>query len=457
MLDYNFHEVLLRIKDYPSEYRDICQSHWTSRKSEAKEYSINEMWQLIESICGSFSSEYVPIINSIKSDVIMSVYTTVLYSLTPTIQINDLVNAFIDSDPSNAEENKANTKRRLDTICKDLESNVTQLYFSTHNNNFNGMHYFLPFWDSTKELKVFNSLDFYTYIKAYKHWPNYPQNQYGMTFNEWYKEMFSIFTFIGTSATSPTEREHSSYVFEQLFHPGKFMRNVMDNIQTIEDDFNSIKMPTRERSMILSIPLAVMPGQLQNTIKNPYFKSLNDFIGDYNNPIKKLAFRNYLYKAFFYQGYLFPLVKTLLSYLLFLEYTDSENYNLKGIEETLKSYITEHIEEFNYTNPLKTLFNSFAIQSYPKKDTAQKELLFIHSNTEKRNNISVETFEINYTYNFFLQNPIRDIFNTRNYYQNFSIGLEEYLNVSTQTILYRAEQIKDSYTPNYEAFKKKGL
>ena len=73
----------------------------------------------------------------------MSVYTTVLYTLTPTIQINDLVNAFIDSDPSNAEENKANTKRRLDTICKDLESNVTQLYFSTHNNNFNGIHYFL--------------------------------------------------------------------------------------------------------------------------------------------------------------------------------------------------------------------------------------------------------------------------------------------------------------------------
>nr|WP_130789979.1 hypothetical protein [Lachnoclostridium pacaense] len=457
MLDYNFHEILLRIKDYPSEYRDLCQSHRASIKAEAKAYSIDEMWQLIESICGSFSSEFVPVINSIKSEILISVYTTVLYTLTPAIQVNDLVNAFIDSDPSNAEENKANTKRRLDTICKDLKSNVTSLYFSTHYNNFNAMHYFLPFWDSTRELKVFNPLDFYTYIKAYKHWPNYPQNQYGMTFNEWYKEMFSIFTLISSTATSPTERELSSYVFEQLFHPGKFMRNAVDSIQIVKEEFNSIKMPTRERFMTLTIPLATIPEQLQDTIKNPYFKSLSDYLTDYNNPIKKLAFRNYLYKAFFYQGCIFPLVKTLFSYLLFLEYSDNENYNLKEIAETLNSYITEHIEKFNYTDSLKTLFNSFSIQSYPKKDKAQKELLFIHSNTEKRNNISVETFEINYTYNFFLQNPIRDIFNTRNYYQNFSIGLEEYLNVSTQTILYRAEQIKDSYTPNYEAFKKKGL
>lgn len=447
MMSYSFWELVNKIGNYPIEYKNLC----IEISSTAEDKSMEKIMESFETIFKTIYPEYWEILSLMKSDILMNIYTATTYGLLPITSKESIAKAYIDADPatpliSNTEEN---SRRRLKTCSDELKTAFTPLNLASYANQNLNLHYLRASWMPGEEaLKSFNDLDFYFYIKSYKHWPFYPDNLSGMHFYEWYSSMNHIFTKEKPIPNKGTtfELEHSAYIFEQLFQPASFMENVINYLQYFNDILSSYKFPIRERSIIFSIPLATLPFATPEDLKDTYFVTLKDYLNNLNDITKKLCFQKQLHKVFFYSGYLQAFAETLLSFLLYLFYIDKDiEGDTVKMQESLKIYITEHINEFNYHNHLHKLFSSFEETKYSKYDK------FLTSN-DKRGNVAVTSFEINYTHNFYRHIPIMNIDAVKQYYYP-NIGIDGFLYDTVNKFFTSADSIKQSNTtPNYLDF-----
>ncbi len=367
--------------------------------------------------------------------------------------------------------------------------NSGKYYFSTHNLNFTNLQYLLPFWaeeelaipktavqeseaqkTETKKIfsiKSFNNIDFYYYMVNCKNWSFFPENQFGMTFFKWHKGISAMFKkdefyiIKGDSEKNSSEqdtsfeKEHSAFIFEHLFHPSYFIKNLTDYLENFKTLFSSTKSPEREKAMILTIPLSYLPFSLQETMKEFYFESLKSYLKSPENTGVELSFRKYLYIIASYKGYLFPFAESLFANLLNMVYIENGAYDLEKLRAILKNYIISNIEQYNFHAVIQNQLSKFDELSYYSDERKRKgkEIKLSTPNTEKRNNFAIETFEINYTYNYFSSVPMNDIF----YCESFlgrHITLEEYLNLFSEPWFKKFKEVTDSRTPNYEEFKK---
>lgn len=438
MLRFNFNKLSEQLRFYPLEYKKLCDNYIKcARKS--KSINIEDLWKYLEKICNSLSPIYVDILNKMKPDIFMSLYTAVTYTISKPISKNDLITAFLEADTTNT-HNPDDIRRRLAQASSDLKSPKAIKYYACQNSNFNNVQYLLSYRNSdNQELKVFNSLDFYFYITNYKHWPFFYDNRKGMFFYEWYKSMWDIFTHASTDeqfaniSIEPFAQEHSAYIFEHIFHPAHFMKNVDDFLENFRESFFNYDSSQRKKIIISTIPLAYLPIALQDNLKNLYFLDLKSYMDNPDDPLKQFTFKKQLERIFLYKGILFPFAETILSYLLQSIFTFGPYIYLEQIQKLLKNYITENIEQYNYHSIINSSFNTFKNTYYPSKQETSKSILLSEKTEKKRNNIAIKTFELDFTYNFFSLVPLNDILYCQLYW-NRHFTPEEYLQISSKRI-----------------------
>uniref|UniRef100_UPI0006D09CFC hypothetical protein n=1 Tax=Clostridium sp. NkU-1 TaxID=1095009 RepID=UPI0006D09CFC len=137
-------------------------------------------------------------------------------------------------------------------------------------------------------------------------------------------------------------------------------------------------------------------------------------------------------------------------------YIENGAYDLEKLRAILKNYIISNIEQYNFHAVIQNQLTKFDELSYYSDERKRKgkEIKLSTPNTEKRNNFAIETFEINYTYNYFSSVPMNDIFLLRilfrqtYYFRRISESFFQNLG------LKKFKEVTDSRTPNYEEFKK---
>lgn len=518
MLRYDFN-VLVKKLDYYPEYRNLCHQFKNKSKlsetssidniwetleeivhSFAPDYifALTHMkTEIIMSIYTAIAYELIPAIgkNDLArtfSNISIRDFESVRHSLSAATA--DLKESYfgpykdfncpksLEAQENGAATGKGDSPKKGESHEK---WSSCKYYFSTHYLNFTNLQYLLPFWTEEEleiqksevqesetqkfypKIKPFNNLDFYSYMVNCKNWSFFPQNKFGMTFFKWHKGITSMFKkeefyIIEVSSKkssseqgTPFEKAHSAFIFEHLFRPSYFIKNLTDYLENFKTLFSFTKSPEREKAMILTIPLSYLPFSLQETMKESYFENLKSYLNSPENTEIEFSFRKYLYIIASYKGYLFPFAETLLANLLNMVYIESRAYDLKKLRTILESYITSNIEQYNFYDTIQTQLTKFDELSYYSDERKRKgkEIKLSTPNTEKRNNFAIETFEINYTYNYFSTVPMNDIFYCESFLSRH-ITLEEYLNLFSEPWFKKLKEITSSRTSNYEEYKK---
>ena len=406
MLYLSFSQLAYCIIFYPEEYQ-ILRSYYNQSRSMPMEFE--DAWNILLKICPEC---YQDILDTMKPKILMALYTAVSYELQKVESKSCVMNAYLDFATSNEEKiNDDSVRKALFRSTNDLQQ--SNRVFSSIPYNCINLQYLAPYWNSDQDFKCLNPLDFYFYLKNYKHWALYPDHSNGITFYEWLKGIDSIVYHDKSDTTSPLpekvslDDELSAYITEQLFHPIAFCKNVLDFFKYFDEDFSNSHF-SRELAMRLFIPLSYLPISWQDSVMKTYSNALRDYIKGTGNLLEKLHFGSYLKQIYFYAGCLQSFAESFLaSCLLPCDFQSIEDI-LPSIKEVISKSITDALAKnpnSSYYAHMNSYLNKFYQAVYPK--TAEnKEILFSDNNSRKRNNHLIETFEINYTFFFFQAVPL---------------------------------------------------
>ena len=422
--------------------------------SKDGQFSVDDIWSMFSELCYAIFDESVAeMILSLQADFYLDAYIKAQGSLLSPITKNSFprrTSEAIQGDPEDV-------RRRFDTIRADLEKSFSPLMLNTHPYSAKFASWFSSFWKKDEGITCFDEIDYAFYIRAYKHWIWYPDNEYGMRFSEVYKGLRDMFTHEGTRIHSDHEfhSELSSYLFNKIFKAVDFI----DILKITLFDFNDLIYETkdnrRERSIILLMPLSHIPYLLRSKVQDKYIEAIKSYVNAWDDPIKALRFRKEYYNLIDLSEYKLPLAKLIFFTLLQnTMYQDTDKESMEKIAKAL--YDGYRLDSSHYYGTVAKRLKDLEDMKYKGSDNDKrsKPSLVINNN----NNITLESLEVNFTYNFIWAN-------TANYYDYSAYtknarpewipNKEIFMDWSYQNLMQKAESISISTgTNNYLNYKK---
>ncbi len=195
MLNYNFYDFLQSFGIINPKILNSYQNQYSAimNKGNATDCSIDFLWDIIKEV--QFPLNVNNEINSLKSETIWSIYSSIYYTTIEPMKYQDIFQAYKESDPAlkSKEESAKSEESKLNTYKSILKKNFSS---GTHLGQFNmsGQYienntllYFSSFWETPDQtMKVFNPVDFLKYVTGYIHWPYLPSNGPGMFFEPYF-------------------------------------------------------------------------------------------------------------------------------------------------------------------------------------------------------------------------------------------------------------------------------
>ena len=464
--------------------------------NETDSPQIEEAWDSLQ----KFFSEQLPgwneTLKNMKSDLFMSLYATLFYTTVSSTSKNEIarqISPVIGLDLKDCE-------KTLDRSCQGLRDKYMnangELCWNQSRKN-NNLFYFQPFWTPfsvNRQLKGFDEKDLYLYITHYQDWPFFLNNENGMLLCDYHKAVKELNDKILETSKTGISEQLSFFVFEQLFSPCRLSNLLTSFCDVFEKSFYDIDSPTRERAIVFSSALSSLPVNLQKNYLKNYLDSLNKYLCDPNNVSDKNNFEQQLSYAIYCSSYIFPLAQSILLYFIFCAYVkrevlqnmrhcatlffsnkslftcyaekplypelifsnnlpyllryafDENMLYLKTLKAELETYITNHIEEFDYRSLTQQAYKQLSSWHYPvKKDSKTSKT---HNLSEKlRNNVPIESFDYNFTYNFFSNGALFHYFDRC---QSGNMILPQNYNSELCTMFFNlANNICNIYTANF--------
>lgn len=456
MINYNFYDILDNANFINQNYFSslIISDHRGNKL-------IDEIWNKLEISCRNLPIPLDHMAKVLKNDVLISVYTTILYTVISPITLNNLYSTIKEKDPVSINENSfENEKRNMQEKRRELFSSYHKPTLSSGQFfDNNALQYLSGYWERGNEgFKSFNHWDFCHYLKSCTKWPFYPDNTDGMMFHDYLEGIRDMFQHNLTDVNRREQKQlefddiFSAYLFEELFHPSSFIQNVSEFLSVFESIFTNTKEPKREQAIFLLQPLFKMPSSLWKEIKTEYFSAVKRYIDNSKKVEANFKFKAALGEVLFYQNFLFPYLKAVFSMAIY----NALDSDLNQIKITLFDYISSHLSDFDYFNPLKEQLNHLSEIIYP--ETGGKNSKKINDdNDTKRNNKTIDSFEINFTYNFFGTPHTLEYFENFRLYGNTDPTVEGYLHNLTRKYLFEFNSVKPGTSAsNYLRLKSKG-
>lgn len=256
-----------------------------------------------------------------------------------------------------------------------------------------------------------------------------------MLLSDWFSTVSSLFNNIHNPMFNESTLDiiFSDYILEQFYYPCRLTKTLYYYLNYFENIFEETDTPKRERAIVFSTVFSEVPYKVQDVFADNYYTLLEKYLnGDSNDD-----FINILYNIILLQYFYFPFAQSALAYLLYHSY----NGDMNTMKEKLEDYISTNIDCFNYHEQIKTAISTFKTLSYP---TSKKT----HNFTDKvKNNETIDTFNYNFTYQFFSQTPYY------HYYDRKAISdilsPETYCIDIVKMFLNRASIIENSSSRNY--------
>lgn len=455
MINYNFYDIL----DNTSfiNQNNFCIPTVSDIKGNEL---VEEVWNKLEIICSNLPIPLDHMAKVLKSDVLMSVYTSILYTIISPITLNDIYSTIKEKDPVSVNENSFENE-----ICK-IQEKRRVLFGSYHKPTLpsgqffdnNPLQYLSGFWERGNEgFKSFNHWDFCHYIQFNTAWPFHPDNTDGMMFHDYLEGIRDMFQHNLDNVNRREQKQlefddvFSAYIFEELFHPRSFIQNVAEFISAFESIFNNTKEPKREQAIFLLQPLFKMSPSLWSETKAAYFSAIKTYIDNSNKVEATFKFSAALGEILLYQNFLFPYLQAVFSMAIYIA-SDSD---LEQIKVTLSDYISSHLSDFDYFNPLKEQLNHLSEITYPETGGRNSKKIDDENDT-KRNNKTIDSFEINFTYNFFSTPHTLDYFENFRLYGNADPTVDGYLHNLTRKCFFEFNSVRPGTSAaNYLRLKSK--
>lgn len=406
MINYNFYDLLQNYSVFTYFLKKSFSLPDISKAQTPKEM-IDLIWKELDQYCEVFPIDLHDTIQVLKNDVLMSVYTSANYTNRDPISQNEIFEkikkmdpAFI-SNPNSAESERSNLSHKKASLSRAFSNmDYTGQYFDS-----NSLLYFAPYWlKEADNFKCFNKLDFYYYIKEYSHWPFYPDNRNGMMFAELLASFDTIYQHLKEKRQELSfDNIFSAYVFEELFYPISFSRNVTEYLSVFAHLLHDIKSPKREQAIILSRILFKMPPSLWNMVHESHYSSLAAYIANPRNITDYSNFKLNTCQMFFYLNFLYPALQTLFAMALY----HGVGSDLNKTQEVLKCYIIDNLKAFDYYSPLENQMSDIQALAYPSTQKG-KTIKLNGGSDKKRYNKALESFEINFTKYFYARERIRN-------------------------------------------------
>ena len=422
--------------------------------SKDGQFSIDDVWSMFSEISYAlFDKSVAEMVLSLQTDFYLDAYIKAQGSLLSPITKNSFPKRISKAIQGDQED----VRRRFNTIRADLEKSFSPLMLNTHPYSAKFASWFSSFWKNDAEITCFDEIDYAFYIRAYKHWIWYPDNEYGMRFSEVYKGLSDMFTYEGTRIHSDHDFhfELSAYLFNKIFKAVDFI----DILKIMLSDFNDLIYETkdnrRERSIILLMPLSHIPYLLRSKVQAKYIEAIKSYVNAWDDPIKALRFRKEYYYLVDLSEYKLPLAKLIFFTLLQnTMYQDTDRESMERIAKSL--YDGYRLDSSHYYDTVAKRLENFNNMEYKgtDNDKRSKPSKIIKNN----NNIALESFEINLTYNFILANTANyydySVY-TKNAHPEWIPNKEIFMDGSYQSLMQLAASVSTSTgTQNYLCYKK---
>lgn len=476
MIEYEFTKLIKQVDYIHPDFKNVFEDFIKRNVSKSDKISIGDVWNRLVECCEIFPLKLHDAIACMKNDVLMSLYTSATYGAQETIGKSKIALAYINNEPKDMRngDHSRDIRKGISVCQKNLQKSITPMHLSGQLFDQNALEYFQPYWNpQVSDIKVFNELDYYFYIKEYKHWPFHTDNLDGMRLQELFKSLNSIFKDIYTRTEKhfTLSEAHSVYIFEQLFQPAHLAQYITGYLNCFEDLFYKYKNQERERSLLLSLPLFKLPLPVIDSMKDSYLKALREYIKFPNDSYNESLFIQHMNLALLYKYCLFPLLQTILANVLFI--SAGGDYN--KIKQLLTEYL-ENEQPHDYSpSIMKINLDTISQANYPSRPLKKNEsdktqvknedtisenktVSILNDNVTTRNNTSVETFEINLTYNFYCRRKISNIFEYRREHRNFTIDIDYLNDIKNLGYFNSYYNIKNgNNTDNYLHYKNKNI
>lgn len=478
MIDYDFNALINKYNQLDSDpfykkIRDISIS--------ADGDLIDCLWDQIKEISKTqFYPDPKDDLDYMKMDVLYSLYASICYTTDPGLSWGQIIAVLQNIDSALTNEDSLNSERQLLSHKKGKlrktyqPSDITVLLSGQYFNN-NSLLYFRSFWQTDAQpTRCFNVGDYIKYIKNSNYWPFDNQYANGMLFNDYFKgirNMCPDFWADRLQRDNFFDAEFSFYIFEQLFSPVSFIDNLLLHQQYFADIFNNVSNPSREMAIILLQPLFQLPHSLWKHLSNDYAESLRRYIDNVGNIDYGSTLFQKMYIVILYKQLIYPLLKIMIGNYLINTYDD----DLASLKEYLHNYLIENTDYSHYQDAFRSQMDSLSTALYPNNTaidsmgyymaemrkykslnkearSKQKKPIEPKGNDSKRNNKSIESYEINFTYQFFRQPAELDFFDYGN--SRGKCNPDAYIKQQINTYFQKAMQTPGGYsTPNYRQHK----
>lgn len=472
MIDYNFQEL---ISKYQNLYLDPIYKEISSNILPNSEKMIDMLWKSLTEIFNRhFDYDMTDILNALKTDILFSLYTTLHYTCDKGTDRPTIISILSETDSALKNENSAESagqslSHKKTNLKENYEPGNTKVLLSGQLFSNNATQYFQQFWQPADHpLHCFNITNFIYYMKASNFWPYSSQNMNGMSFGDYFKGIRIMGSqdreetiYSNNKIDNNFDDEFSYYVLEQLFAPVNFINNLQLHLTNFEDLFTKTTEPSRERSIVLLQPLFKLPNGLWELLAPEYITALKNYIADPKNIYKIASLKANIALAIYYQQDIIPFIKIVVGSILYTKM----NYDMEGIMKSLKEYLTDHIESSQYHKQFNDHMNTVASLLYYNNKTPVDIMGNYYykqnpstkppkGNDLKRNNQSILSYEINFTYQFFSMPDYQDYFTFRN--QTGNSDWNFYLHNLIDTYWKNAKDIQSSIT-TYNYLRKQGM
>lgn len=476
MIYYNFYDLMSLHRFIPNS---IIHSKYFVSPLYRENFTLDNLWKQIEkAVLDNTDYNLQNILNRLKADTFMAVYTSLHYSTANEIDRATLIAQFLEFDSvyknidsrQSAQQSFSHKKTNLKNT---YEPGNISVPLSGQNFDNNALLYFKQFWGQDNKIRCFNIQDFLIYIRSSQFWPYNDQNIYGMSFYNYFKgirNMSESFLDDASIQNPGWETVFSSYILEQLFYPISFIQNIKLHLSVLEKLACNSCFTKEEvsmkliQSLLLIQPLFKLPSRLFNSVSDDYKAAIGDYIEQPKNIRSEAILKANIQVIYYYSQFLFPLLKILLSNCLYSIY----DADLEKLKNDLKAYIETNISEYDYYASFVTNMDEIATMIYPKElgknipvDIQGNKALNASNkkideeqkgNTIKRNNESIKAYEANFTHNFFGKPEFLNYFDwcNKGFGNNYGNDYNIFTLTATKTYIQQAKDTpSNTLTFNY--------
>lgn len=429
---------------------NTCLSESENNKRDPT-YIIEKCWNSILDFFNKENPDYLNSVIPLKSDIIMSIYAILTYQTNSLIDNNTLVKA-VTPKISQDKEYYRNTlyryRKELQNIYGD-RTNWNQYRKNTE------LLYFSPAWESLTEKKSYKVIDqqnFFYYITHHKKWPFHNDNKNGMLFCDLCQSLTEMCMETDHSYSLSADKALSFYLFEQLFSPYRFYNLLATYFKFFDSYFYLTDEPTREKAIILASVTSGLPVSLQNYYIEDYFTTIQTHLVSQNNEYEAI-FSKYFSQIVFHLVYYVPFIQTVFLKLIWQTYIPSISNNtseeiklcLPSLKILFSEYINKNINNFNYEENINMALTNLKNMNYPLKS---KGIGTPHKiSNEIRNNVPIDSFNYNFTYNFYMNNNPFTYFDICNQHPHIS-PRDCYMNICQKYCII-VSNTTNIFTTNY--------